>query len=77
MAINREDTVDVNIVVWPTAKKFLSALANKEYRLAAEAPTEFERGRHAGRGKMCEELQNLPEALALLEAEDRSDNARR
>lgn len=61
---------NVNVVVWPLAQAHLRDLAAREYRQAAKEPTEFERGRRAGRGEMCEELQNLPEALALLNQED-------
>lgn len=64
---------NVNVVAWPAARRYLQDLAHREFRLAAKASTEWERGRHAGRGEMCEELQNLPEALALLEDEDRKE----
>lgn len=59
-----------NIVLWPQAQGYLRDLAGREYRQAAKGTTEFERGRRAGRGEMCEELLNLPEALAMLNEED-------
>ena len=61
---------NVHVVVWPLAQAHLKALATKEYRAAAKESTEFERGRRAGRGEMAEELQNLPETMALLAQED-------
>ena len=64
------ETVSTGVVVWPVAQKYLRELSHREYRMAAKSPTEFERGRRAGRGEMCEELQNLPEALAILSNED-------
>lgn len=70
MAQNSTDTKSINVVAWPAAKQHLAMLAARDYRLAAKAPTEFERGRLAGRAEMAEELQNLPEALAVLEEED-------
>ena len=65
-----QERQNVHVVVWPLAQAHLRALAVKEYRLAAKESTEFERGRRAGRGEMAEELQNLPEAMALLNQED-------
>lgn len=59
-----------NVVPWPAARKHLKDLAEKHFRLAAKQPTEFARGEHAGRAQMCEELMNLPEALAVLAEED-------
>ena len=76
MAINQSDTETVGLVAWPAARRHLSALASSEYRLAAKAPTEFDRGRHAGRAEMAEELRNLPEALALLAEEDEREKRR-
>ena len=67
------DTVNVNVVAWPAARKYLADLAAREFRLAAVSATEFERGQHAGRGKMCEDLQNLPEALSMLAEEDKRE----
>ena len=71
MAQNGTDTVNVSIVAWPAARKHLAMLAAKNYRAAARGTTEFERGRFSGKGEMAEELQNLPQALALLEEEDK------
>lgn len=71
MAIEARDTIATNVVPWPAASRYLHSRANAEYRQAAKASNEYERGRHAGRGEMCEELTNLPEALALLEEEDK------
>lgn len=71
MAKQVEDTVSSpNVVVWPLAVKHLQQVADIEFRKAAKSPNEFERGRHAGRGEMAEELKNLPEALAVLAEED-------
>lgn len=70
MAVNTGQTENVSVVSWPEARKFLAELTAREYRLAAKSSSEFKRGEHAGRGAMCEELQNLPEALAILRAED-------
>ena len=67
---------NINVVAWPAAQRHLQALATKEYRLAAKAPTEFERGQHAGRGAMCDELMFLPEALAILAEEDALESKR-
>ena len=62
------------LVVWPQAQAYLRRLASREYRLAAKGPNEFDRGRRAGRGEMCEELLNLPEALSMIsEEDDRAD----
>ena len=78
MALKASDTGSVasTIVAWPAARRHLSDLASREFRQAAKAPTEFERGRHAGRAEMAEELQNLPEALAVLEEEDEREKRR-
>lgn len=77
MAQNQSDTEGVaNVVAWPAARRYLSDLASREFRQAAKAPTEFERGRRAGRGEMAEELQNLPEALAVLAEEDERERKR-
>ena len=65
-----QERQNVHVVVWPLAQAHLKALAVKEYRAAAKESTEFERGRRAGRGEMAEELQNLPETMALLAQED-------
>lgn len=64
---------NINLVPWPAARKYLEGQAGREYRLAAKGTTEFERGRRAGRGEMCEELCNLPEALAILQEEDKRE----
>ena len=70
MAVNQGQTEVSGVIVWAEARKFLAELTAREFRLAAKASSEFKRGEHAGRGSMCEELQNLPEALAILRAED-------
>lgn len=72
-----ENRVETSLVAWPAARVYLQGLAHREYRLAAKAPTEFQRGEHAGRAAMAEELQNLPEALALLAEEDANEDGRR
>ena len=77
MAGQVSENVNTGVVVWPAAKKYLVELASKEFRLAATSPTEFERGKHAGRAQMAEELQNLPEALAMLATEDANEDGRR
>ena len=77
MALKSGETVDVsNLVPWPAARRHLSDLASSEYRLAAKAPTEFERGRHAGMAEMAEKLMNLPQALAILNEEDDRERKR-
>ena len=68
-----EERANMNLVAWPAARKYLGEQAGREYRLAAKGTTEFERGRRAGRGEMCEELINLPEALAVLAEEDKRE----
>lgn len=71
------NTVTTGAIAWPAARKYLVELAVKEFRLAATSPSEFERGKHAGRAQMAEELQNLPEALAMLTEEDEREDGRR
>ena len=68
MAANVLDTG--NVIAWPSAKRHLEGLAQRFYRQAARADTEFRRGEFAGRGQMCEELMNLPETLRVLEEHD-------
>lgn len=68
-----EGRENVSVVSWPMAQRYLRGRASAEYRLAAKGTTEFERGRRAGRGEMCEELVNLPEALAVLAEEDEKE----
>ena len=70
MAQQVGDNVNTNVVSWPAAIPHLNRCATRDYRLAAKAPTEFERGRFAGRAEMAEELRNLPETLAVLAEED-------
>ena len=70
------DVVSVNVVAWPAAILHLDRLAARDYRLAAKAATEFDRGRLAGRAEMAEELKNLPEALAVLAQEDARESRR-
>lgn len=69
--------VQTGIVVWAEARKYLDALAVKEFRLAAGSASEFERGKHAGKAEMAESLRNLPEALAVLAEEDQREDGRR
>ena len=57
MAQQVGDTVNTNVVSWPAAIPHLNRCATRDYRLAAKAPTEFERGRFAGRAEMAEELR--------------------
>lgn len=66
---------NVTVVAWPAAQAHLRLLASRSFRLAAKGTTEFERGRHAGRGEMCEELMNLPEHLAVLAEEDEREQS--
>ena len=70
MAQQVADTGVINVVSWPAAVPHLQKLAVMGYRSAAKAPTEFERGRFAGRAEMAEELLTLPETLAVLAEED-------
>lgn len=79
MAGTQTETVPVQtgVVLWSEARKYLDALATREFRLAAQSGTEFERGKHAGKAEMAETLRNLPEALAVLAEEDERENGRR
>ena len=72
----RDDHHNVGVVAWPVAQRYLRERATQEFRLAAKGQTEFERGRRSGRGEMCEDLMNLPEALALLAEEDERETRR-